>query len=176
MLLPSVRPFAAIALLLIAPSAMFGQAAVEYGHLASGSAGAISSVKPTLPGTNLPGSASGSTSSASSSPSPATIAKANRQFFQTHAGPNAAEISVHTTPDNAAVWIDGKFVGPAPVDIKLVAGRHQVLVRSPNMQQSMMEFDLTPKQVLPIEFTLKSAYPSQMILQWPSHNQKPPGS
>ncbi len=171
MLLPSFRPYVVIAFLLMAPSAMFGQAAVEYGHLASGSAGAISSVKPTLPGTNLPGNASGSSSAANSSSSPETIAKANRQFFQTHAGPNAAEISVHTAPDNAAVWIDGKFVGPAPLDLKLTPGHHQVLVRSPNMQQSTQQFDVTPKQVLPIEFKLKAAYPSQMILQWPSHSQ-----
>jgi PEGA domain len=173
--MPTFRPYAVMAFLLAVPSVACGQAAVEYGHLAAGSAGAISSAKPTLPGTNLPGNASGSGSGTSSrsasnsSSSPETIAKSNRQFFQTHSGPNAAQISVHTIPVNTAVWIDGKFVGSTPLDLKLTPGHHQVLVRSPNMQQSVKEFDLTPKQVLPVEFTLKSAYPSQMILQWPSH-------
>jgi hypothetical protein len=175
MLSPTFRTYALMAFLLVASSIARGQAAVEYGHLASGSAGAISSVKPTLPSGNSPGSASvsgtSSRSASGSAPSPEAIAKANRQLFQTHSGPNAAGLSVHSVPDNAAVWIDGKFVGPAPLELKLAAGHHQVLVRSPNMQQSMKEFDLTPKQVLPVEFTLKSAYPSQMILQWPSHKQ-----
>ena len=171
--IPSVRPYLVVALLLAAPALVRAQGAVEYGNLASGSASAIASVKPTLPGTNLPSGTSGSGASSRSasgaSSSPEAIAKTNKQFFQTRSGPNAAQISVHTIPDKAAVWIDGKFVGAAPLDLKLTPGHHQVLVRSPNMQQSGQEFELTEKQVLPIEFTLKSAYPSQMILQWPSH-------
>ena len=170
--LPTLRAYAVAAFLLALPSIAHGQAAVEYGNLASGTASAIASVKPTMPGANLPGGASGSGTSsrpAAASSSPEAIAKTNKQFFQTHSGPNAAQISVHTIPDKAAVWIDGKFVGPAPLDLKLAAGHHQALVRSPNMQQSEQEFELAEKQVLMIGFTLKSAYPSQMILQWPSH-------
>lgn len=75
---------------------------------------------------------------------------------------------MRTVPENASVWIDGKLVGPAPFDLKVAPGHHELLVRSPNMQQSTQDINLTPKQVLPVEFALKSAYPSQMILKWPS--------
>jgi hypothetical protein len=163
-----------VPLALIGTAALYGQSAVEYGNLASGTAGAALSAKPIVPAMGLPGGASSpaagarSSSRSNAAASPEAVAKANRQFFQSHAGPDAAQISLHTIPDHAQAWIDGKFVGPTPFDLKLAPGHHRVLVRATNMQESTQEFDLTAKQTQAIEVTLKSGYQNQVIIQWPS--------
>ena len=87
---------------------------------------------------------------------PEAAAKANLQFFQTHAGPTAAEIAVRTVPDHASTWIDGKFVGPAPLTIKLAPGHHQILVRAISMHEYTQEFDLAAKQRQSIDVALKT--------------------
>ncbi len=177
MSLLTLRYFAVIIVFtLMGAPAMRGQAAVEYGTLTSNIAGVATSVKPPDLTKVLPGSASSAGSSARSSfvsiptVSPEEAAKANRQFFLGHAGPDAAQISLHTAPDHAAAWIDGKYIGPAPLDLKLAPGHHQLLVRAPNMQESIREFDVTAKQTLPIELTLKSGYQSGVTVHWPSKN------
>lgn len=151
-----------------------GQAAVEYGGLASSSAGAVASVGRAVPATGLPGgSSSGSAGSASSpaTPSPEAVAKSSRLFFQSHSGTDAAQITLRTVPDHSQAWIDGKYVGPTPLDLKLAPGHHQFLLRATNMQDSTREFDLSAKQTQTLDVTLKAGYrdPSQVTLRWPAH-------
>jgi hypothetical protein len=163
---------ATIVLTLMGAAAMHGQAGVEYGTMTSGSAGVAASVKPPIPNAGLPGSAPSAVPSASSSPTyiPAgtaeAAAKTSRQLFQDHSGPGAAQVSLHTVPNQAQAWIDGKFVGATPLDLKLAPGHHRVLVRAPNMQESMREFDLAAKQTQSIDLPLKSAYQDQVNIHW----------
>jgi len=177
MSLPTLRHCAVIIVFtLMGASATHGQVLVEYGTLTSNSAGVAASVKPPMPRKGLPGSASSAGSSATSSSAsvsavtPEETAKTNRQFFQGHSGPDAAQISLHTVPDHAGAWIDGKFIGRTPLDLKLAPGHHRVLVRATNMQEFMREFDLAAKQTQPIDVTLKSGYQSEIIIHWPSKN------
>ncbi len=175
--LPTLRHCAVIIVFtLLGAAATHGQAAVEVGTLTSTTAGAAASVKPPIPKLGLPGTSSTagpgatSTSPSVSAVTPEAIANTNRQFFQSHSGPDAAQISLRTVPDHANAWIDGKFVGPTPLDLKLAPGHHRVLVRATNMQESMREFDLAAKQTQPIDLTLKSGYQSEVIIHWPSKN------
>jgi hypothetical protein len=103
---------------------------------------------------------------------PEAAAKANLQFFQIHAGPAAAEIAVRTVPDHASAWIDGKFVGAAPLTIKLAPGHHQILVRSVAVHEYMQDFDLAAKQSETIDVALKAAAQNQVVIQWPAKTQK----
>jgi|ERR1019366_586894 hypothetical protein len=160
---------------LIGSLAMHGQSAAEYGIMTSNSgAAATASAKSTFPKITLPGSPSSAAPSAPSSSASAPVvtpeaaAKTNRQFFQEHSGPNAAQVSLHSVPDHAQAWIDGKFVGPTPLDLKLAPGHHRTLVRAPNMQDSVREFDVTAKQTQAMDFPLKPGYQSQVTIQWPS--------
>jgi hypothetical protein len=127
-----------------------------------------------MPNFGIPGSPSGAGPGAASGPggvaggTAEAAAKTNLQFFQTHSGPDAAQVAVHTVPDHASAWIDGRFVGPAPLMLKLAPGHHQVLVRAPNMQETMRELDVTAKQAQSIDVTLKSAYQNQVVIHWPS--------
>ena len=167
-----------LAFLVLGTASLHAQAAVEYGimtgNAAAATAGGSRAMIP-FPNITLPGAGSNSGSSAAPASGPAGVpngtaeaaAKANLQFFQSHAGPDAASVAVHTVPDHASVWIDGRFLGPAPVlALKLAPGHHQIIVRSPNMQESTREFDLTAKQSQSLDFALKSSYRNQVTIHW----------
>ncbi len=171
----TLRHCAVLFILIVAGTALVhGQAAIEHATLTTNSPGAAANLKQPISNMGLPASApSPSTGGASGlTPPPEgnteAATKMNLQFFQDHSGPDAAQVSVHTAPDHAQVWIDGKFVGPTPVDLKLAPGHHRLLVRAPNMQESTREFDLTAKQTQSIDLPLKSSYQSQIAIQWPS--------
>ena len=170
---------ATIVITLMGTAAMHGQAGAEYGTMTSGSAGvAATVVKPPISNAGpQPGNASsaGTSTSLSSTYIPSgtaeAAAKTNRQFFQDHSGPGGAQVSLHTVPNQAQAWIDGKFVGKTPLDLKLAPGHHRVLVRAPNMQDAVRELDLAAKQTQPIDLSLKSAYQGQVNIHWPSQQK-----
>lgn len=156
-------------------SSIRAQGIVEYGVITGTVAGAAASGKPLIPFPNvaIPGSPS-TAAPAVPSPSgaaamtPEAAAKANLQFFRAHAGPTAAEIAVRTVPDHASTWIDGKFVGPAPLTLKLAPGHHQILVRAVAMHEYTQEFDLAAKQTQSIDVALKASAQNQVVIHWPS--------
>lgn len=172
-----LRHFAALFVLTLSGTAfMYGQSAAEYGVITGSLGGGAASGKPLVPFPNIttPGNhASASTAPAlgatgASAATPEEAAKTNRQFFQTHSGADAAQIAVHTVPDHAQAWIDGRFVGPTPLDMKLAPGHHRLLVRAPNMQESVQDFGLAAKQAQSIDLPLKSSSQNQVIVHWPS--------
>jgi len=151
------------------------QAAAEYGMMTGNSAGLAASGRPLIPFPNV-GNLGNTPGAAGAVSGPAGVAagtaeaaaKTNLQYFQANAGANAAHIAINTVPDKASAWIDGRFVGAAPLNLKLAPGHHQILIRSPNMQESTQGFDLSAKQSQAINVALKSAYQSQVTIQWPS--------
>jgi len=168
----TLRHCAAIFVLIFTGAvAIHGQAAAEYGMAMGNSAGITTAMKPPVPNLGLPETTSNAGPGAAAGVPGGTAesaAKTNRQFFQSHSGPDAAQIAVHTVPDHAQVWIDAKYLGPTPLDLKLAPGHHQVLVRAPNMQESVREFDLTAKQTQSIDLPMKSSYQNQVTIHWSS--------
>lgn len=160
---------------IVGTSLLHAQGIVEYGVITGTAAGAAASNKPliAMPNLALPGSPSAAAPAVSNAPgaanlTPEAAAKVNLQFFQAHAGPNAAQIAVRTVPDHASTWIDGKFIGPAPLTLKLAPGHHGILVRSMAMREYMQEFDLAAKQTQTIDVALKAAVQNQVVIQWPA--------
>ncbi|HEX3372286.1 MAG TPA: PEGA domain-containing protein [Candidatus Acidoferrales bacterium] len=167
------------ALMILGTSSVYAQGIVEYGGITGAVAGAAAANKPliVLPNLGLPTGPSAGAPARSGAPgatnvTPEAAAKANLQFFRMQAGPSAAEIAVRTVPDHASAWIDGKFVGPAPLTMKLAPGHHQILVRSVAMHEFMQEFDLAAKQTQTIDVALKAAVQNQVVIQWPAKTQK----
>jgi hypothetical protein len=166
---------AVIFISLINTSAMKGQAGVEYGGVASmGGAGVTASAE--MPSPKVAPPASAPAAGAKATPGAAFIpagsadaaAKANLKFFQDHSGLDAARVSLHSVPDHGQAWIDGKFVGTTPLDLKIAPGHHRISVRAPNMQESVRELDMAGKQSQTIDFPLKSLYQNQINIHWPS--------
>ncbi len=164
---------------MIGAAGLHAQGVAEYGMTTTVPATAATAAgngKSLFPKITLPGdqpnsgaaAAAPGLTSAGPTATPEAIAKDNLQFFQSHAGADAASVTVHSVPDHASVWIDGKYVGPSPANLKLAPGHHQVLVRAPNMQESMQGFDLTAKQTQSMDFALKPSYQNQVMIHWPS--------
>lgn len=156
-------------------SSIYAQGIVEYGGITGAVAGAASANKPLIALPNLglsAGPAAVSEAPGAANVTPEAAAKASLQFFRIHAGPSAAEIAVRTVPDHASAWIDGKFVGPAPLTVKLAPGHHQILVRSVAMHEYMRGFDLAAKETQTIDVALMAAVQNQVVIQWPAKTQK----
>jgi hypothetical protein len=171
----TLRRCAAIFILIFTGTiAVHGQAAAEYGMATANSAGITTALKLPVPNMGLPETTSNAGAGAASNSAGVpggtaeSAAKTNRQFFQSHSGPDAAQIAVHTVPDHAQAWVDGKYLGPTPLDLKLAPGHHQVLVRAPNMHESVREFDLIAKQTQSIDLAMQSSYQNQVVIHWPS--------
>jgi PEGA domain len=152
------------------------QGAVEYGAITSGTssmAASISGVRPRFPTSILP-------DSGNSNPQPNNIPSAkiaifdfeveadvNRMYFLTHAGTTPAVLSVHGVPDRAQVWIDGKFVGSTPLQLKVSRAKHQLLVRAANREDHAEGIDLSAMHTRSIEVSLKPIYKNEIYLNWP---------
>jgi hypothetical protein len=172
MLLSTLRHCAVLSVFIFTGAVtVHGQAAAEYGMAVGNSAGITTALKPPVPNLGLPEAKSNAGPGAAAGVPGGTAesaAKTNRQFFQSHSGPDAGQVAVHTVPDHAAAWIDGKFLGPTPLDLKLAPGHHQVLVRAPNMNEVVRDFDLNAKQTQSIDVPMKSSYQNQVTIHWPS--------
>lgn len=181
-----VRLSAAVFCLLLAGTLRLNaQAAAEYGMATANAAGAATGGRALIPfpninipqpgGANAPGGAPGQAAGGArvTAGTAESAAKTNLEFFQSHAGADAGHVIARAVPEHAMAWIDGRFVGPAPIDLKLPPGHHQLLLRSPSMQQTIKEFDVTAKQNQTIDLTMKSAYQSQVTVHWPSAQAQP---
>ena len=164
---------------LLGPASAHSQGVVEYGTMtsgASGTAAAVSKVKPPLPQSILPPDSSTSLppSVPTAARTPITIsvensqatAMTNRKHLEQQAGPEAAQLSVRIMPASAQVWIDSQFVGANVLDLKLSPGHHHLTLRAANMQDSEQDLDLTPHQEREITISLKSRYQNQVSIGW----------
>jgi hypothetical protein len=135
------------------------QAVVEYVGVTSAVATAAAGAKVKPP--TVPSPKAGANSS---SPQPVVrtgeaAATANRQALQERAGANAARVLLRSTPDHAQVWIDARFVGSTPFDLKLAPGHHEILMRTPDMASLHQEIELQGKQTREVLMMFKAPSP-----------------
>jgi hypothetical protein len=74
-------------------------------------------------------------------------------------------VSFEITPNTAAVYVDGQYVGtvanfaPTAQPLTLTPGRHHLEVRSPGYQTMAFDADVTPGQVTPFQGTMQPIRP-----------------
>jgi hypothetical protein len=137
------------------------QAAAEYGGATGVSAGAVSS-KPQLfsPG-GKPAVNNSLTLAKPGGPPPGQI---NREWFAKQAGKNGGEVAIDATPAKTSVWVDGKFVGKAPMTLTLPAGKHQVSLLGPRQEHANREIDITSGKKQRLAVQLQETYPSAVAI------------
>lgn len=140
-----------------------GQAAAEYGSTTAKSAATAAGVKPPKPSVDVPtvgqpGSAHLPIQNGEK------VAAANRRAFEELAGSEAAKVSLGSVPVRAQVWVDGKFVGTAPLELTLAPGPHHVEMRSPGMEWARQDLRLVPKQTQQVVLSLKPRYSQRITL------------
>ncbi len=149
-----------VLLALACAAAAKAQAAAEYGSVISKTGGAAASASRSKPEVTTPPAPSGHLPPRNA----ASVAPTNRRLLEERAGPDAAQVTLHSVPNHAQVWIDGLFVGVAPLDLKLAPGRHRVEMGGSGLELGRQEVALVAKQPRKIVLSLKSQYPERISL------------
>lgn len=143
-----------------APSAR-AQDAGEYAGATSVSAGAVTSHS----GIYSPGRSGGPNSSATlAKPAGPTPQKINREWFAKRAGKKGAQLAIDAVPAQSRVWIDGKFVGRAPVTVTLPAGKHHLSLMGPRQEHASRELHIVSGKNRHLEIHLVQTYPQRVSI------------
>jgi PEGA domain len=138
------------------------QAAIEYGHVATGSSAGLTGLSNKMDSTLSSGKRNDVATSTQGS-----LEDANRRALKQSAGQNAATLSLKSVPAKAVVRIDGKPVGQTPLLLSMAPGTYKVEMEGPRMESGKQNLVLGPKETCEIELRLSAAprYPSQIWLQ-----------
>lgn len=150
-----------VAACLAGASPAHAQAAVEYGGATSVSAGAVAS-KPQL--FNPGGKPAVKNSLFLAKPGGPPPGQLNREWFAKQAAKNGGEVAIDATPPNTSVWVDGKFVGKAPMTLTLSAGKHHVSLLGPRQEHASREVDITSGKKQQLAVHLEETYPSSVAI------------
>lgn len=93
--------------------------------------------------------------------------EANRKLFEDQAGDDAAKLSLKSDPADAQVYIDGIFVGRAPLEMRLAPGRYQIILRGKNGESGERFVGVLPKETQRLTLPLTALYPDQVSVHWP---------
>lgn len=165
----------AIALVLFLSCPAAAQAAVEYGHIATGSSAGsagLSKLSNKIGSVLSPDKKPGSVQTVDKQPGVATAtesnpADANRRALEQVAGKDAAKLTLKSAPAKAMVRIDGKPVGQTPLLISLAPGVYKIEMEGPRMEFGKQQLNLSPNETRELELPLSAAprYPSHIELQ-----------
>ena len=152
----------AIGLWLLAAPRAHAQAAAEYG----GAAGVSGGVTASRPRIFTPGGAGQPNSSLTlAKPSGPPPEQLNREWFAKKAGQDGAQVTIDATPAPASVWIDGKFVGRAPIAVTLPAGKHHVGLLGPRQEHGDHEIDVVKGKNRRYAYRLEETYPTAVSIR-----------
>ncbi len=152
-----IAPLVFLVLLCASPS--WAQAAAEYGATTSTTAATASKAKPVtlspLPqdqgqSLHLP---------VREGPPPEII---SRHALEERAGKDAGRLLLRSQPKGAKIWIDGQFVGTAPLLLILAPGSYQVEMRGDRLEHSQRRVGLLPGEAQNILFSLVERYPTRI--------------
>ena len=153
----------AVVLFLNCPAA--AQAAVEYGHIVTGSGAGLAGLSNKINSTLAPDKKSASVQTIDTQPGAATATEsdlqdANRRALEQRVGKNAAKISLKSAPAKAVVRIDGKPVGQTPLLISLAPRRlHKIEMEGPRMELGKQQLKVAPNERRKIELPLSAPPP-----------------
>lgn len=133
------------------------QAASEYGSAASVSAGVVSS----RPKVFTPGGAGRPNMGLFlAKPKGTPTDELNRQWFAKQAGKDGGLLTITSVPPRTRLWIDGKYVGQAPVTVTLPAGTHQLSMMGPRQETAKRVLKIKSKEKRHVAVDLEELYPS----------------
>lgn len=136
-----------------AAPAAHAQAATEY----SGATGTSASVVTSQP--KIVGHGHSGPSRTLANPAGQPPEKINRDWFAKEAGKKGARLSIDAVPARSRVWIDGKYVGEAPVTVTLPAGKHHLSLAAPPQEHANRNVDIATGKNQHLEIHLEQTYP-----------------
>jgi hypothetical protein len=147
---------------LVGAPPVHAQAAAEYGGATGVSASAVAS-KPQL---FNPGAAHAANNSLFlAKPGGPPPGQLNREWFAKQAGKKGAELTIDATPAKTGVWVDGKFVGKAPMTLTLPAGKHHVSLLGPRQEHAERDVEVVEGKAQRLAFQLQETYPAAVSIR-----------
>ncbi|MFN7921109.1 MAG: PEGA domain-containing protein [Bryobacteraceae bacterium] len=70
--------------------------------------------------------------------------------------PELASLAVHSKPEGAEIWVNGRFMGQTPATLRLPPGEHQVQLRSPDKAAWERTVVATPGGMSTLQAVLES--------------------
>ncbi len=146
-------------LLCLAPGFASGQAVAEAAGATSVSATAAGAAKaPSFPSDTTAGDKNKSAHLLA--PAAQRPEVANRQALEGNAGNHPGKLLLRSIPYGAQVWINGMFVGHAPLLLIVAPGKYQVELRGQRMEYGSRAVDLLPGETRTVSLTLSVRYPT----------------
>jgi PEGA domain len=141
-----------------------GQAAVETAGTTSVSATSATSAKQLgFPASTLPENANKSPHLVSSSGPPPEVT--NRQALEMRAGQDSGKLLLRSVPTGGQVWIDGAYVGNAPLLLILAPGKYHVEMRGKRSERASRTIDLLPHETRDLSVPLVARYPTSITVR-----------
>lgn len=100
------------------------------------------------------------------SPSDAPAAdEANRKNFEEHAGRNPGKLMLHSTPNDAQIYVNGLYVGHAPLLLLLAPAKYKIEMRGARQESGRRTITVAAGETQEIVVTLSSPYPGKVSTQ-----------
>lgn len=141
----------------------YGQAAVEYGAVASKST-ALTSKAATAIGSRVQSAFSGGGQRTplkiptTASKNLDAVMQENRRKFEEKGKETGGMVHVESVPRGATITVDGQPVGYSPLDLKLPEGKHQIELTRPDFEPWRMEVTASPQESTSVKAPLKNRY------------------
>jgi PEGA domain len=143
---------------------LWAQAAAEYAGATSVSAGTAVNAKTSAVASPV-ATAEDKKSAHLAAPVGARPEVVNRQALEQRAGRDACKLLVRSQPSAAGVWIDGAFVGSAPLLLVLPPGKFKVELRGTKSQYASQAVALLPRETREVTVTLAVRYPTRATVR-----------
>jgi hypothetical protein len=144
--------------LCFAPFSARAQAVVEAAGATSVSAAAGSAVKSAVP--SPPASEDKGKSPHLLAPTVQRPEAINREVLERKAGNHPGKLLLRSSPSGAQTWVNGAFVGNAPLLLIVAPGKYQVEFRGQRMEHAVRTVDLLPDETRTVSLSLSARYPT----------------
>ncbi len=86
----------------------------------------------------------------------------NRKRLEADAGPDAGKLLLRSKPAGAQVFINGDYVGKAPMLLIVPPGNYKVEMRGGRLETGMKSVGLLANQTQEVALTLRQLYPAEV--------------
>jgi hypothetical protein len=131
----------------------------------SGNSAGVRLIPSSITTTTIKGTEPGSTSAhivAADGPPPEEV---NRKVLEENAGADAGKLLLRSTPGGAQVFINGAYVGKAPMLLIVPPGKYKVEMRGGRLETGSQIVGLLANQTQTVAMTLRQLYPSSVEMK-----------
>lgn len=91
--------------------------------------------------------------------------EANRKNLEEHAGRNPGKLMLHSTPNDAQIYVNGLYVGHAPLLLLLAPAKYKIEMRGARQESGRRAITVAEGETQEVVVTLSSPYPGKVSTQ-----------